>query len=50
MKLAEQIERTATELRATLPRSQRRIELEFRLKHLIARQLRAEIRAERKAA
>ena len=50
MKIAEQIERTKTEMARTKPRSARRMELELRLRELIVKQLRFENRAERRKA
>jgi hypothetical protein len=50
MNLIDKINWTKAELVNTKPRSHRRIELELRLRDLITRKLRAEVRAERKAA
>jgi|HubBroStandDraft_1064217.scaffolds.fasta_scaffold12487_2 hypothetical protein len=45
MTIAAQIDRTKRELVGTKARSRRRIELEIRLRDLVLRQLRSEIRA-----
>lgn len=50
MKVSEQIERTKREMIRCKPRSQRRIELELRLRNLMVKQLRSEIRIERQRA
>jgi len=50
MKIAEQIKRTKAEMLKLKPRSERRIELEARLKNLMVRQLRFENRIERQRA
>ena len=47
MKPAAQIEQTKAALQKARPRSRRRTELELRLRDLMARQLRSEIRASR---
>lgn len=43
--LLQQIGRTRAALRSAKPRSRRRVELESRLRSLVTRQIRAEIRA-----
>ena len=48
--LAGDIARTKIELAHTKPRSRRRVELETRLVLLMAKQLRREIRSDKKAA
>jgi hypothetical protein len=48
--LAEQIATTAANLRASKPRSHLRIKLEIRLRDLVVKELKREIRAEKKAA
>jgi hypothetical protein len=44
MTTPEKIERTKAELRVAKPRSRRRVELELRLRDLVLRQLRSEMR------
>lgn len=44
MKVVEQIERTKTEMGRAKPKSKRRVELELRLKNLVVRQLKIELR------
>ena len=48
--LAQQIASTAASLRAAKPRSNLRLKLEFQLRELIVKQLRKEIRQDRRAA
>jgi hypothetical protein len=48
--IAQQIAETAGRLRATKPRSNMRLKLELELRALIVKQLRKEIRQERRAA
>lgn len=48
--LADQIESTAASLRAAKPRSVQRIKLEFRLRDLVTKALKLEIRMGKKAA
>ncbi len=48
--LASQIHQTSVSLRAAKPRSHLRLKLEIRLRELITKQLRKEIRQERRAA
>ncbi len=48
--IAEQIASAAARLRATKPRSNLRLKLELELRQLIVKQLRKEIRQERRAA
>jgi hypothetical protein len=50
MRIADQIESTKAEMLKTKPRSQRRAELEIRLRDLIVKQLRFENRIERRNA
>lgn len=50
MKAAVEILRTKAELARAKPRSRRRFVLESRLRILVAKQIRAEVRAERSAA
>lgn len=50
MKIEEQIERTKAEMFKCRPRSQRRAELEIRLRDLRTKQLRLEIRIKRRQA
>lgn len=45
MTLLQQIGRTRAALRSAKPRSRRRFELESRLRSLVTRQIRAEVRA-----
>lgn len=49
-KLTDQIERTRNEMLKCKPRSERRIELELRLRNLMTKQLRFENRIERRRA
>jgi hypothetical protein len=44
MTILEQIDRTKSELRRVKPRSRRRLELETRLRDLVTRRLRQELR------
>lgn len=44
MKVAQEIERTKTEMIRAKPKSKRRVELELRLRDLIVRQLKIEMR------
>lgn len=48
--LSEQIESTAASLRAAKPRSHLRLKLEIRLRDLVVKALKREIRLEKKAA
>lgn len=48
--LAEQIESTAASLRSAKPRSHLRLKLEVRLRDLVLKLLKQEIRQEKKAA
>jgi hypothetical protein len=50
MKIEQQIERTKAEMARTKPRSARYAELHSRLKTLVLKQLRSEIRINKKAA
>ncbi len=50
MKIEQQIERTKAEMTRTKPRSARYAELQVRLKMLVLKQLRSEIRINKKAA
>lgn len=50
MKIEQQIERTKTEMTRTKPRSARYAELQSRLKMLVLKQLRSEIRINKRAA
>jgi hypothetical protein len=49
-KLQEQIEMTRGSLNQAKPRSQRRVELELQLRNLMLKQLRCELRDEKRAA
>jgi hypothetical protein len=48
--LAQQIEETAASLRQAKPRSEQRIRLEYKLRDLVTRQLKKEIKAGHHAA
>jgi hypothetical protein len=50
LKLCRQVEATKREMWRCRPRSKRHIELELRLRDLVARQLRLEIRIKRQRA
>jgi hypothetical protein len=50
MKIEQQIDRAMREMSRLKPRSRRLVELEYRLRGLRLRQLRAEIRGKRRAS